>query len=120
MDIKAVVFSVLALAGTAGLLWTGFTALDTEHDEHPEEQEDEHEPGYGALGEPRPEGDILSLEQILEQARQHRSGRVLETELERKGERYIYEIELLDDSGEVWEMKFDATSGELVKEEQED
>jgi len=120
MDIKAVVFSVLALAGTAGLLWTGFTAVDTEHGEHPEEHEEEHESGYGAVGEPQPEGDILSLEQILEQARQHRPGRVLETELERKGGRYIYEIELLDDGGEVWEMKFDATSGELIKEKQED
>jgi len=120
MDIKAMVFSALALAGTVGLLWTGFTAVESERGEHAEEHEEEHESGYGAVGELRPEGDILSLEQVLEQAQQHRPGRVLDTELERKGGRYIYEIELLDDSGEVWEMKFDATSGELVKEEQED
>ena len=44
---------------------------------------------------------------------------MLETELERKGERYIYEIELVDDQGQVWELKFDAASGELLKEKQE-
>lgn len=65
-------------------------------------------------------GAILPLEQILERARHHHQGRVLETELEQKGERYIYELELVDDQGQVWEMKFDAASGELLKERQED
>jgi uncharacterized membrane protein YkoI len=64
-------------------------------------------------------GAILALQQILERARRYHEGRVLETELERKGERYIYEIELVDDQGQVWEMKFDAASGELLKEKQE-
>ena len=66
------------------------------------------------------QGDILPLEQILEQARQSHPGRVLETELERKRGSYVYEVEILDDSGEVWEMEFDAASGELLKQEQED
>jgi uncharacterized membrane protein YkoI len=64
-------------------------------------------------------GAILSLQHILERARRYHEGRVLETELERKGERYIYEIELVDDQGQVWELKFDAGSGELLKEKQE-
>lgn len=64
-------------------------------------------------------GAILSLQQILERARRYHEGRVLETELEQKGERYIYEIELVDDQGQVWELKFDAASGELLKEKQE-
>ena len=29
------------------------------------------------------------------------------------------EIELVDDQGQVWELKFDAASGELLKEKQE-
>ena len=116
MDIKVIVFSVVALAGTSGLLLTGFTAADNEHDAYPEEHESEHE----AVRELMQQGDILPLEQILEQARQHRTGRVLETELERKRGGYIYEVEILDDSGEVWEMEFDAASGELLKQEQED
>lgn len=64
-------------------------------------------------------GAILPLQQILERARRYHEGRVLETELEQKGERYIYEIELVDDQGQVWELKFDAASGELLKEKQE-
>ena len=116
MNIKRVMFSTLARAGTSGLLWTGFTASDAERGEHSEEYESEHE----AVRELAQQGDILPLEQILERARQHRTGRVLETELEQKRGRYIYEIEMLDDNGEVWEMKFDATSGELLGQEQED
>lgn len=64
-------------------------------------------------------GAILPLQQILERARRYHEGRVLETELEQRGERYIYEIELVDDQGQVWELKFDAASGELLKEKQE-
>ena len=64
-------------------------------------------------------GAILPLQQILERARRYHEGRVLETELEQKGRRYIYEIELVDDQGQVWELKFDAASGELLKEKQE-
>lgn len=60
-------------------------------------------------------GDIQPLEQILARARAEKPGRVIETELERKGERYIYEIEIVDDDGIVWELKFDAKSGELLK-----
>lgn len=65
-------------------------------------------------------GAILPLEQILERARAHHDGKVLESELEPQGEDYIYEIELVDDQGQVWEMKFDAASGELLEKQQED
>ena len=110
MDIKTLIFSAIALAGTAGLLWTGLTTADAER--HGHEQE--------AVRSLTQQGDILPLEQILEAARQHHAGKVLETELEREDDRYIYEIELLDEGGTVWEMEFDATTGELLKQEQED
>ena len=66
MDIKVIVFRTLALAVTSGLLWTGFTAADNEHGAHLEQYESEHE----AVRELMQQGDILPLEQILEQARQ--------------------------------------------------
>lgn len=116
MDIKVIVFSVLALVGTSGLLWTGFTVADNELGEHSEEHESELE----AIRELVQQGDILPLEQVLEQAHQQRPGRVLETELEQERGRYIYEVEVLDENGEVWEMKFDAASGALLEQEQED
>lgn len=60
-------------------------------------------------------GEILPLEQVLERARRDQPGRVVETELEKEGRRYLYEIMVVDDSGVVHELKYDAKSGELLK-----
>lgn len=68
----------------------------------------------------RDAGEILSLERIAERARAEKPGEVLETELKQKHGRYIYEIEILDVGGRVWELKFDARSGALIKIEKED
>ena len=129
MDTRAVIFSAIALLGTGGLLWTGFSGAGNAQREY---ERHGHEHRYEARDERRydnqeheqaralqQQGDILSLEQILERARNHRPGRVLEAELERKRDRYLYEVELVDDEGHVWEMKFDAMSGELIKQERE-
>jgi uncharacterized membrane protein YkoI len=62
-------------------------------------------------------GEILSLETILEKARKDQPGRVVETELERKGERYVYEIKVVDDKGRVTELKYDARTAEQIKRE---
>lgn len=64
-------------------------------------------------------GEILPLERILERANKRHKGKVLETELVRRGPGYIYEIELVDQRGIVWEMKFDAKTGALLETEQE-
>jgi len=65
-------------------------------------------------------GDILPLEQILEKVKHLHPGHILEVELEKKEQRYIYEIETVDTKGNVWEMQFDAKTGELLKTEKED
>ncbi|MGD8587195.1 MAG: PepSY domain-containing protein [Chromatiales bacterium] len=65
-------------------------------------------------------GTILPLETVLESVRQQRSGRILEVELEERHDRYIYEIEMLDQAGRVWEMRIDAVTGRVLKSEQED
>ncbi len=65
-------------------------------------------------------GDILPLESLIEHARRLHPGRVLEVELETKGGRRIYEIELVDAAGIVWEIKFDAQTGELLTTERDD
>ncbi len=64
-------------------------------------------------------GQILSLEKIMEHARRHKVGDILETELENKRGRYIYEVELLDSAGQVWELELDAASGKLISVERE-
>ena len=65
-------------------------------------------------------GSILPFEQILDTVQKRWRGRILEVELERKWGAYVYEIELLDEQGSVWEMKIDAATGKFLKTEQED
>ena len=67
----------------------------------------------------RERGAIVPLEEILRAATAQHPGRVVDVELEPKGGAYVYEIELLDAAGEVWELKYDAGTGALLKEETE-
>jgi uncharacterized membrane protein YkoI len=65
-------------------------------------------------------GTILPLETVLESVLQQHNGRILEVELEERHERYIYEVEVLDKAGRVWEMRLDAVTGRVLKSERED
>lgn len=64
-------------------------------------------------------GDILPLENVLKNAREVQSGKVLEVELETEKGKKIYEIELLDTDGTVFELKFDAQTGKHISTEKE-
>lgn len=68
----------------------------------------------------RAAGEILPLETILQRLQSGHPGKVLEVELEKKRDRMIYEIELLDGTGRVRELEVDAQSGELLKHEPDD
>lgn len=81
-------------------------------------------PGFASEGQDeakklREAGDILPLEQILEKAKQKQPGRVVETELEKKSGRHVYEVKIVDEKGVVHELKYDAKNGELLKAKQE-
>jgi uncharacterized membrane protein YkoI len=67
-------------------------------------------------------GEILSFEKIAEIARKIKPGEILETELERsrKSGLYIYELEILDANGVVWELDINAKTGEMMKIEIDD
>ena len=60
-------------------------------------------------------GQILPLERIIEVVRQVKTGIIIETELEFEKGRYIYEVEILDDEGLVWEIELDAATAEILK-----
>ena len=68
----------------------------------------------------REQGTILPLQDILKAAQNSRQGRIAEVELKQSGNQYIYEIEIIDRKGQVWEMKFDAKTAKLVSHERED
>ncbi len=68
----------------------------------------------------RDSGEIRPLEEISARAKEAKPGDILETELDRSGGRYIYEIEILDKDGRVWELELDASTAELLKMEIDD
>ena len=67
----------------------------------------------------RQHGEILPLAAILGQIAARRHGRVLEAELEEKGGRIVYEIELLGPDDIVREMTVDAKTGRVLSVEDE-
>jgi len=69
----------------------------------------------------RQEGVIQPLQQLLQQAMERYPGaRLLEAELEEDDDLYVYEVELLTVGGQVRELEFDAASGRLLKDEEDD
>ncbi|MGB7932152.1 MAG: PepSY domain-containing protein [Gammaproteobacteria bacterium] len=126
MNIKAAIFSVIAVLGTAWLLWVGYQGMESQQQGYEEDDETEEVgerpgmPEHDAVRAIKQRGDILSLDRILQDAHAQHAGRVLESELEQKDGRYIYEVELVDDQGRVREMKFDASTGEVLREKQGD
>ena len=65
-------------------------------------------------------GEILSLEKILANISTQYPGRVLEVELETEDHISLYEIELIDSKGQVWELKVNARTGEIIDRKQDD
>jgi uncharacterized membrane protein YkoI len=62
----------------------------------------------------------VPLTELLRAIQAEKPGQVIEVELEQKGLTYLYEIEILDEKGVVWEYKLDAVSGEILELELED
>jgi uncharacterized membrane protein YkoI len=69
-------------------------------------------------------GTILPLEAILQKSAELYPGsRVIETDFDDDDDdfnRYVYEVEIVDAKGVVWEIEFDAKTGEVLKREQDD
>lgn len=74
---------------------------------------------HGRALQLRQAGEILPLEKILAISRTQLDGHILEVELEQEHGTMIYEIEILDHEGRVWELKLDAANGEIINREQE-
>lgn len=67
----------------------------------------------------RQSGKILPLETIVQRAKAVHPGKLLDIELEHDDGRYVYELELLDERGVVWELEYDAATGTLLKQKRE-
>jgi uncharacterized membrane protein YkoI len=59
-------------------------------------------------------GEVMPLRAILERVEKEHPGKVMEVELEREGDRWIYEIKLLRSGGALVKLKFDGSDGTLL------
>jgi uncharacterized membrane protein YkoI len=74
---------------------------------------------YDSARQLRESGDILPLETILKRLEKSHPGKVLEVEMESRHGQLLYEIELLDKQGKVWELMVDPRSGEIIRQKTE-
>lgn len=71
------------------------------------------DPG-GAIDLPATTDGLLPLETIIDKAKKLHEGEVIEAEFMSIKGQDLYEVEILDEGGKVWEMFFDAKTGEPV------
>lgn len=62
----------------------------------------------------RQAGEILPLQEVVGRVVAGTPGRILEVELERVGDDYVYEVELLDAGGALRRLWLDARTGHAV------
>lgn len=60
-------------------------------------------------------GEILPLRSVLDKLARDVPGQVMEVELERSSERWIYEIKLLQAGGALIKLKVDARDATVIK-----
>lgn len=60
------------------------------------------------------DGTVLPLRRILDAVEAQFDGRVLEVELEREHDRWVYEVKLLASGGRIVELKLDAATAEVL------
>lgn len=76
-----------------------------------------HHLGHNEALHMRQTGEILSAQQLLDQATEsYPNTKLLEMKLKHKHGRYLYKLQLLHNSGRVQKLYYDAQSGELIRE----
>jgi uncharacterized membrane protein YkoI len=60
-------------------------------------------------------GQVLPLGTVLERLSQSHPGQVLEVELENEGRRWVYDIKLLRNNGQLVKMEMDARTLEVLR-----
>lgn len=60
-------------------------------------------------------GDVLSLQEVLDSISKSQQGKPIKIEFDDDDGRFLYEIKLLRDNGNVAKIKVDATNGKILK-----
>ena len=91
---------VLAVVGASGVCaWAGDSGESSDHDR-----------ARQALLA----GEILPLTTVLERIAREMPGQVMEVELERRGERWVYEVKVLRSGGALVKLLVDARDGTIL------
>ncbi|QRM54172.1 PepSY domain-containing protein [Sinorhizobium sp. BG8] len=64
-------------------------------------------------------GQIRPLEEIIATVRKEIAGDIIEIEFEREDGRYIYELEIIQPSGQIVEVDVDASTMQILKREED-
>lgn len=62
----------------------------------------------------RASGKILPMEEILTRVRSIQPGQVVEIELEREKDAYVYKVKVIDDQDRIRKLELDAGNGEVL------
>ena len=65
-------------------------------------------------------GKVVPLRDLLQQIRAQSYCRLLDAQIHQEGQRYVYELKVLDLDGRVRELEYDAVSGKLLEYERGD
>ena len=109
MDRRFFLLQQALRAAAAAALLAAWPARADENDD--DDDDDDHERARRAVEQ----GRALPLRVVLEQVERQFQGRAVEVELEREDGRLIYEIRLLQDSGQVVKLEVDAATGAVLK-----
>ena len=93
----------------AALLWCGVLSVGWAPTARA--SDDDHEQAHRAVQA----GEVMPLRSVLERLEREHPGQVLDVELEREDDRWIYEIKLLQSGGQRVKLKLDARSAELIQ-----
>jgi uncharacterized membrane protein YkoI len=83
-------------------------------------QEEDPEPDHELARQALQRKEILPLDQVLAAIRDRMPGEIVEIELERENERWIYEVEIIDETGRMRDVLVDAKNAEIIGTEDED
>jgi uncharacterized membrane protein YkoI len=83
-------------------------------------QEEGPEPDHELARQALQRKEILPLDQVLNAIRNRVPGEIVEIELEREQGRWIYEVEIIDETGRMRDVLVDAKNAEIIGTEEDD
>jgi uncharacterized membrane protein YkoI len=83
-------------------------------------QEQNSEPDHELARQALQRKEILPLDQVLGAIRDRMPGEIVEIELERDQGRWIYEVEVVDETGRMRDVLVDAKDAKIIRTEDDD